>query len=225
MDPPDGCSTASARSNDARAWPQRATARWPLFFHCMTNFESPIAAALNRLLASEAWARERLAPFAGETIEFALPPLPAVRLAIEADGRVQPAVHEAPPSLLVRLRPDAAAAFLRGEDHFMRAIEVSGNAKLASEVLVLVRHLRWDFEEDVSRVVGDAAAHRLVGALRALVGWQRDALGRLADSTMEYVIEERRMLVRRGEFAAHATAVARLRDDLARLEQRLRRRR
>ncbi len=189
----------------------------------MTTFESPIAAALNRLLASEAWARERLAPFAGETVEFALPPLPAVRLAIEADGRLQPAAREAAPSLLVRLRPDAAAAFLRGEDHFMRAIDVSGNAKLASEVLVLVRHLRWDAEEDLSRLVGDVAAHRVVGGLRAFAQWQRDALARLADSTMEYVIEERRMLVPRGEFETHVAAVARLRDHLARLEQRLRR--
>ncbi len=189
----------------------------------MTAFESPFAAALNRLLATEAWARARLAPFAGETVEFALPPLPAVRFVIAADGRVQPAAREAAPSLLVRLRPDAAAAFLRGEDYFMRAIDVSGNAKLASEVLVLVRHLRWDVEEDLSRIVGDVAAHRLVDTLRAFAGWQRDAFARLADSTMEYVIEERRMLVSRGEFEAHVAAVGRLRDGLARLEQRLRR--
>jgi len=189
----------------------------------MTTFESPLAAALNRLLAAEGWARARLAPFAGETVEFALPPLPALRFVIEADGRVQPAEGDAAPSLLVRLRPDAAAALLRGEDHFMRAIDVRGNARLASEVLVLVRHLRWDAEEDLSRLVGDVAAHRLVGALRAFAGWQRDALARLADSTMEYVVEERRMLVSRGEFEAHVAAVARLRDGLARLEQRLRR--
>lgn len=189
----------------------------------MTTMESPIAAALNRLLQSEAWARERLAPFAGETVEFALPPLPALRLVIEADGRVQPAARETAPSLLVRLRPDAAAAFLRGEDHFMRAIDVSGNAKLASEVLVLVRHLRWDAEEDLARIVGDIAAHRVVGWARAFADWQRDAVARLADSAMEYVIEERRMLVPRGEFDAHTAGVARLRDALARLEQRLRR--
>jgi ubiquinone biosynthesis protein UbiJ len=40
---------------------------------------------------------------------------------------------------------------------------------------------------------------------------------------MEYVIEERRMLVPRGEFETQAAAVARLRDALARFEQRLRR--
>jgi len=189
----------------------------------MTSLESPIVAGLNRLLDSESWARERLAPFAGDTVEFALPPLPALRLGIEPDGRLRPATREVAASLLVRLRPDAAAAFLRGEDHFMRAIDVSGNARLASEVLVLVRHLRWDVEEDLASVVGDVAAHRLVGWASAFAAWQRDAITRLADSAMEYVLEERRMLVPRGEFEAHVSEVARLRDALARLEQRLRR--
>jgi ubiquinone biosynthesis protein UbiJ len=105
----------------------------------------------------------------------------------------------------------------------MRAVDVSGNAKLASEVLLLVRHLRWDVEEDLARVVGDVAAHRVVGWARTFAGWQRDVARRLADSTMEYVIEERRMLVPRGEFETQAAAVARLRDALARFEQRLRR--
>jgi ubiquinone biosynthesis protein UbiJ len=189
----------------------------------MTTLESPIAAALNHLLESEAWARARLAPFAGESVEFALPPLPALRLGIEPDGRLRPAARDAAPSLLVRLGPDAGAAFLRGEDHFMRAIDVSGNAKLAAEVLVLVRHLRWDVEEDLARVVGDIAAHRLVGWGRAFTAWQRDAIARLADSAMEYAVEERRMLVSRDEFEAHVSGIAQLRDAIARFERRLRR--
>jgi ubiquinone biosynthesis protein UbiJ len=110
----------------------------------MTTLESPIVAALNRLLEYEAWARERLRPFAGETVEFAFPPLPALRLAIQHDGRITPAERDTEPSLLVRLGPDAVSALLRGEEHFMRAVDVSGNAKLASEVLLLERNLRWD---------------------------------------------------------------------------------
>jgi ubiquinone biosynthesis protein UbiJ len=88
---------------------------------------------------------------------------------------------------------------------------------------VLVRYLRWDVEEDLAGVIGDVAAHRVAGWTRALASWQRDAVGRLADSAMEYVLEERRMLVPRGEFGAHVDRIAGLRDALARLEQRLRR--
>jgi hypothetical protein len=55
------------------------------------KFESPVAAALNHLLESETWARERLAPFAGEALELRAPPLPALRFLIAADGRPPPA--------------------------------------------------------------------------------------------------------------------------------------
>ncbi len=53
--------------------------------------ESPIAAALNHLLAAEPWARERLAPHAGKLLELRSPPLPALRFAVQDDGRLGPA--------------------------------------------------------------------------------------------------------------------------------------
>ena len=43
----------------------------------------------------------------------------------------------------------------------------------------------------------------------------------MAENVMEYAIEERRMVVSRTEFNGFAAAVAKLRDDLARLEQRM----
>jgi ubiquinone biosynthesis protein UbiJ len=189
----------------------------------MFVLESPFAAALNRLLASEPWARERLAPFAQETVEFRAPALPALRLMIGTDGRLAPAASGVEPSLTVTLGPESLPALARGEEHFMRSVHVSGNAKLASEVLLLVRHLRWDAEEDLAHVVGDVAAHRVVRFAKEILGWQVDAAKRLAGSAAEYLIEERGLLVARAEYEALATAAAKLRDDLDRLEARLRR--
>ncbi len=40
----------------------------------------PFSLALNHLLEREPWARERLAPFAGRTVELRNPPFPALRL-------------------------------------------------------------------------------------------------------------------------------------------------
>jgi ubiquinone biosynthesis protein UbiJ len=58
---------------------------------------------LNRLLASEAWARQRLAPFAGETVELRAPPLPALRLRILEGGTVDAGGAEA--GLTMTLKP------------------------------------------------------------------------------------------------------------------------
>jgi len=184
----------------------------------MGAFDSPFVYALNRLLDAEPWARERLAPFAGETVELRAPPLPALRFAVVGDGRV--VAGGAAASLAITLRPESLPALLRGEEHFMRTVGIEGNARLAQEVLHLVRHLRWDFEEDLSKVFGDAAAHAMAGAAREFVGWQADAARRLAEGLMEYAVEESRLLAPRAEFAAHAAEVARLRDALERLEKR-----
>jgi ubiquinone biosynthesis protein UbiJ len=186
-------------------------------------FESPVAAALNHLLEGESWARERLAPFAGESLELRAPPLPALRLAIAADGRLAPAPEHAAPSLTLAIGAQALPALARGEDHFLRAIEVSGNARLASEVMFLFRHLRWDFEEDLSRLVGDAAAHRAADAVRTLLAWQKDAARRIAEGLMEYAVEEQRLLVPRAELERLAQGAAQLRDALERLEKRIER--
>jgi ubiquinone biosynthesis accessory factor UbiJ len=189
-------------------------------FVFMPTLESPLVLALNRLLEAEAWARERLAPFAGETVEFRAPPLPALRFAIVEGGRLAPG---SAPSLRLTLQPESLPALLRGEEHFMRAVGIDGNERLAQEVLHLVRHLRWDAEEDLSRLVGDAAAHRMVGLARDFAAWQLDAARRLAEGLMEYAQEDGRLLAPRAGYAAHAADIARLRDAVERLEKRIER--
>jgi len=191
------------------------------------TLESPFVAALNHLLEAEPWARERLAPHAGAQLELRAPPLPALRFAIQPDGCVASAAAGARPSLVVTLKPEALADLVRhgaaGEEILFRAVAVQGDTTLAAEVMTLLRHLRWDAEEDLSKVVGDAAAHRLAGAVRDFLAWQADAARRVAGSVMEYAVEERRLLVPRSELEEFAAANARLRDDLERLEKRLER--
>lgn len=168
----------------------------------------PFSLALNRLLDAEPWARERLAPFAGETVELRSPPFPALRLTVLPGGRLE-AGGEAP-SVVVNFS-------------FGRPPEVAGEEKLAAEVNVLLRHLRWDFEEDLSRLVGDVAAHRLAETARALAAWPADAARRLGEALADYAVEEKHMLVARAELDELRAALARLQRGLERLEQRVRR--
>ena len=186
-------------------------------------FSIPVAFCffVNRLLDTESWARERLARFAGETIELVPLPLPALRVTILDDGRLK-AGGDAP-ALTLKAGPGALIALARGEDEFLRAIEISGNARLAQEIASLARHLRWDVEEELSRVFGDVAAHRLAGTARSFLSWQRDAARRVTGAGADFLAEEARILVRRDEQAGHARAVAELRDALARLEKRIER--
>jgi ubiquinone biosynthesis accessory factor UbiJ len=186
-------------------------------------FESPFVGAMNRLLEAEPWARERLAPFAGELLEIRASPLPRLRLSIGAGGRLGPDLPALEPSLVVTVGPGALAAAVKGEDHLLRSIEVAGNAKLAAEVMFLARHLRPDVEEGVAKFVGDVAAHRLVGLARSAAHWHADAARRVAASMVEYAVEERQLLVKRSALEELAAVHARLRDGLERIEKRIER--
>ena len=176
---------------------------------------------LNRLLAAQPWARQRLAPFAGETVELRAPPLPALRFSIVPGGSVEAGGAE--PSLSMQVKPELLAALARGEEHALRAADVEGNAALAAEILILARHLRPDPEELLSRLVGDIAAHRIAGAGRALAAWNLDAAKRLAAALADYATDESRLLARRAELDALGESLARLRDGIARLDKRLER--
>ena len=55
-------------------------------------------------------------------------------------------------------------------------MRIAGDVQLAAEVQWLVDHVRWDLEEDLARVFGDAPAHAM-----AQVG------GRIADAVRQFV--------------------------------------
>jgi len=181
----------------------------------------PFSLALNHLLAAEPWARERLAPFAGQSVELRNPPFPAIRLRVLPAGTVEAGGED--PSLIVTLKPDALFSLARGPEHFLRSLEVAGDPAFASAVMALARHLRWDVEEDLSRLFGDVVAHRMADAARAFGAWHLDAARRLTESLADYAVDEKRVLIARPEMERFAAEIARLRDAVERLDKRVQR--
>lgn len=53
-------------------------------------------------------------------------------------------------------------------------INIEGDVQLAAEIGWLVDHVRWDLEEDLSRVIGDGPAHTLGEIARKAVGTLRE---------------------------------------------------
>lgn len=155
----------------------------------------------NQLLSREAWARARLEAFRGQAFEVRMPFLGPLRLQVGEAGRIEEGGED--PSAIVGLAG------------------VTGSTALADELRHLARHLRPDVAEELSKLVGDVAAERLVGTARGLVRWQADAAQRLVEALADYAIEERGVLVRRAELVDLAARLRALDARLERLEERV----
>jgi ubiquinone biosynthesis protein UbiJ len=178
-------------------------------------------AFLNHVLDSADWARERLKPHAGKRVRFEVLPL-AVGLAVDESGRVLPD-RAAEPELIVRLTHFLLPRLLLRDEAAFRQVETRGDMELAREIDFLFRHLRWDVEEDLSRVFGDIAGRRMAAGGRALVRFPLQAADALARMSADYLQEEAPTLAKRGPVDVFVAEVDRLRDDVERLEKRLER--
>lgn len=179
------------------------------------------AVAVNHALEQSGWARERLRRHAGKAVRFVVAPFDAT-LAVGEDGYVV-VPQEGEPALTLRLSPFLLPRLLLEEEAAYREVAAEGDADLAADVAHLFRHLRWDVEEDLSRVLGDVLAHRLVEGGTALAHWPAQAAAGLAAMLAEYAREEEPLLPKREEVARFLADVDTLRDDVERLEKRIER--
>ena len=181
----------------------------------------PLVAFLNHLLEPAPWARERLAPFAGRTWRVTLAPLSDLTFVVATSGTLEASDATPEPDLVVALTPAALPALARRDESVLREMTFSGDAELAAALQFLARHLEWDVEEDLSRVVGDVAAHRIAGGARDFLAWQREAALRLGQNVAEYLTEEAGVIAAPADVSAFARAVDDLRDAVERLEKRI----
>lgn len=183
-----------------------------------------LLSAFGHLLRQQAWARERLRPYAGRTLRMALdaPPLagvpaPEALVAIDEQGLLQAAGTGARPDVTLLLKPSAAAALalLRdGPEGLQSHLRIEGDVMLSTVLGELAQHLRWDAEEDLSKVVGDVAAHRLVRFASQGLGLFRDLRRRAESAASQFLGSGAGPLTARSQMRA-------LHEEAAELEQRV----
>jgi ubiquinone biosynthesis protein UbiJ len=137
---------------------------------------------INHVLQQEPEALARLKRQAGRLVE-ARWRIFTIRLQATPAGLLELGSAALQPDLTVTLTEESpwslAQTALRGE---RPPVRIAGDVQLAAEVQWLVDHVRWDLEEDLSRLVGDAPAHamaemgrRMSEGLRQFVGAARPA--------------------------------------------------
>ncbi|NJM44433.1 MAG: hypothetical protein HC858_11515 [Brachymonas sp.] len=130
------------------------------------EIQQRIVLLLNHVLQQEPEAMARLSRRKGQIagMEYAQY---AIQFIATPVGLLDLAPEDAEPDLSIRVLDTQPLALLqillRGDKPRM---EISGDVMLAAEVNWLVDHVRWDAEEDLSRIVGDVPAHTMMGFVR-----------------------------------------------------------
>lgn len=178
------------------------------------------AAVLNRMLAREAWARDKLAPFAGRAVRIEALPF-SLQWTVAEGGTLAPGDDATGPAVTIGLTLAALPMALVDPQAATRDVRLAGDAEFAQAFSFVLQNLRPEPEEELARFVGDAAAMRIVGFFRMSASHWRELAERMRDNTANYFVTENPMLVGRDEIGSFVQDVARLRDDIARLEKRI----
>ena len=123
---------------------------------------------LNHVLMQEPEAQARLARQKGRVVQAQWRSF-LIKVEATPAGLLDVAAPTAKADLLLTVTQDTpfdlAQSAFRGDKP---AVRIEGDVQLAAEINWLVDNVRWDLEEDLSRVVGDAPAHALGDAGRRM---------------------------------------------------------
>jgi ubiquinone biosynthesis protein UbiJ len=186
---------------------------------------TPLESLLNRNIAASSAARALCRRLEGKVMALHVEGMP-LSIYFKSNGEQMSldTQHEGPPhatlsgtplSLLRMAGPAPETALRTGSVH------IHGDAEIAQTFSELLKQARPDLEEELSRVIGDVAAHQLGNAARSALGFARRAVDTFAQNVSEYLQEEGRDAPSRTEADEFITGVDKLRDDVDRFEARL----
>lgn len=120
---------------------------------------------LNHVLMQEPEAQARLMRQKGRVVRLQWRDF-AMQLAATPAGLLELA-PAATPDLLLTVTDSSPLELAKGALRGDRpAVRIEGDVQFAGEVNWLVDHVRWDAEEDLARLIGDAQAHALANLAR-----------------------------------------------------------
>lgn len=178
-------------------------------------------------------ARDRLGVHAGKTVSVQIGTIDAAvaLVRVTADGTMEmvgigassntQTAPSSPPDVAFVISPQLIPQLIRGDESAFSEVSFTGDSEFAATLSTIARNIKWDVEEDLSRAVGDIAAHRLVGTVKMMDAWQLDTKARVTENLAEYLTEEKRAFITQRSLEMLATDNESLRDDVARLEARL----
>jgi ubiquinone biosynthesis protein UbiJ len=127
-----------------------------------------IVLLLNHVLMQEPQAMERMVRQKGRVVLLQWRAF-TFKLLVTPAGLLDVALADSSADLVLVITQDSPLAITQELMQGGRpAVRIEGDVQLAAEVSWLIDHVRWDIEDDLARILGDAPAHAMVQAARNL---------------------------------------------------------
>jgi len=171
-------------------------------------FKPLVTRFLQHITDQNSWSRKHLAPFASSVLLFDIA-LIKTNLLILEDGSLSVAGETVESDATIRIPPSLALRLL------------AKDTELATEVSKVMQLMRWDIEEDLSKVIGDIPAHQLTKTSKKVIGELKKQSVNIAEMLTEYWQEEKNILSKTRHITQFNQDVDHLRNDTDRLEKRI----
>jgi len=187
----------------------------------------PIANVLNRNIKATTPARELCQKLSGTVVAIRVRDTALTTwFIVQDDGLELTTETDREPDVLIsgslltlaQMAGDSSGSAVRAG-----SLDFTGDPVLADEFRQLLTYAKPDIEEELSGIVGDVAAHRLSEIAKGLNQWGREARATMGANIREYLQEESRDVPSRYEVERFTANVNALRDDVDRLEARIKR--
>jgi ubiquinone biosynthesis protein UbiJ len=132
------------------------------------ELQDKLVLLLNHVLGQEPAAMERLRRQQGRCIQLSWREF-RLQWLITPAGLLERADAQASADLHLHINQDSPMSLVQGLVKGEKpAMRIDGDVMLAADINWLVDHVRWDMEEDLARLVGDAPAHHIANVCRRL---------------------------------------------------------
>jgi len=177
--------------------------------------------AISHLIEQEKWARDLLLRHDHKIVAVELP-FGSFRLLIQ-DGLLQDAKQEdIESSVSLEISQEAFWAFVKdGKGAAMKFVRISGDVDLAADLNRLFAELRWEAEEDLSKLIGDAPSRRIIVESKKVFTQANNAVEDLKSGVRDFFVNERNILLGANQFNDFKSEIRLLRDQLDRAEKKL----
>ncbi|MFT3741982.1 MAG: SCP2 sterol-binding domain-containing protein [Gammaproteobacteria bacterium] len=179
--------------------------------------------ALQRYLQLDPEILTRIAPLSGKVIQvemtqptltcYLMPHAQGITLSDQPSGEIDASIQGSAWQLFRANTADAA-----NRAHATRNLNLTGDILLAQQLSQILQAVQIDWEETLSKGVGDTLAHQMGQTARRMKSWLQTTAHNLRQNTRDYIHYEAQVLPTGAELETFYQEIYQLQQDVDRIE-------